>query len=130
MRDGLIRVLLIENRTLVRAGVEAILRKQKDVEIVGAATTTGAEGFRLFRELKPDVTLLGLRLPDSCAVDEIGNFTAENERAKIIVLADRAGDAEISRSLKQGARGYVCNDVSASDLVKAIRVVAAGKKFV
>lgn len=129
MRNDSIRVLLIESRALVRVGVETILREQKNFEIVGAATT-GAEGLRLFQDLKPDVVLLGLRLPDSCAVDEIENFTAADESAKIIVLAERAGDAEISRSLKHGARGYVCGDVSESDLVKAIRAVAAGKKYV
>jgi DNA-binding NarL/FixJ family response regulator len=84
---------------------------------------------RLFEQTKPDVTILGLRLPDSCAVDEIENYLKENKRAKIIVLADHAGDAEISRSLKNGAFGYVCQDVSATDLVKAIRMVHAGKKY-
>jgi len=83
----------------------------------------------LFQELKPDVTILGLRLPDSCAVDEIENYLGESERAKIIVLADHAGDAEISRSLKNGASGYVCKDVSADNLLKAIRTVHAGKKY-
>jgi DNA-binding NarL/FixJ family response regulator len=76
------------------------------------------------------VTLISLRLPESCAVDEIERFLTENKRGKIIVLADHAGDAEISRSLKQGAFGYVCKDVSADDLVKAIRTVSAGRKFI
>lgn len=128
-RQNPIRVLLIENQTLVRVGIKTILNEQPDVEIVGEAET-GAKGFRLFRQLKPHVTLISLRLPDSCAVDEIGSFIAENGRAKIIVLADRAGDAEISRSLKQGAFGYVCKDVSADNLVKAIRAVHAGRKYI
>ncbi|MGI8788119.1 MAG: LuxR C-terminal-related transcriptional regulator [Pyrinomonadaceae bacterium] len=129
MRKDLVRVLLIENQTLTRVGIKTILGEQSDIEIVGEAAT-GAEGFRLFRELKPDVTLISLRLPDSCAVDEVGNFIKENNRAKIIVLAEHAGDAEISRSLKNGAFGYVCKDVSAADLVKAIRAVAAGRKYI
>lgn len=129
MRKDLIRVLLIENQTLVRVGVETILSGQPDIEIVGEAKN-GAEGFRLFQELKPEVTLISLRLPDSCAVDEIEHFLAADERAKIIVLADRAGDSEISRSLKQGAFGYVCRDVSESGLVAAIRAVYAGRKYI
>jgi DNA-binding NarL/FixJ family response regulator len=124
-----IRVLLIENQTLTRVGIRTILAGQSDVEIVGEAET-GAEGFHLFQELKPDVVLISLRLPDSCAVDEIGRFLEANERGKIIVLAEHAGDAEISRSLKQGAFGYVCKDVSESELIKAIRTVGAGRKFV
>jgi DNA-binding NarL/FixJ family response regulator len=124
-----IRVLLIENQTLTRVGIETILGRQDDFEIVGEAETS-AEGFRLFRELKPDVTLMSLRLPESCAVDEIEKFLAEDGRGRIIVLADQAGDAEISRSLKQGASGYVCKDVSETDLVRAIRAVGAGGKFI
>lgn len=129
MRNDSIRVLVIENQTLTRRGIEAVLSGQEGIEIVGEAAS-GAEGFRLFTQMKADVILLALRLPDSCAIDEIGKFLAEDGSAKIIVLADRAGDAEISRSLKQGARGYVCKDVSESDLVKAVRVVAAGGKYI
>lgn len=124
-----IRVLLIENQTLTRVGVRTILGGQSDIEIVGEAATS-AEGFDLFRQIKPDVILMSLRLPDSCAVDEIEKYAAENQRAKIIVLADHAGDAEISRSLKSGAFGYVCKDVSETDLIRAIRTVGAGGKFV
>ena len=124
-----IRVLLIENQTLTRIGIRTILEAQNGFEIVGEAET-GAKGFELFRELKPDVTILGLRLPDSCAVDEIGNYLVADKRAKIIVLAEHAGDSEISRSLKKGAFGYICKDISADELVKAIRVVNAGRKYI
>ena len=123
-----IHILIVENQTLTRVGIETILNEQNDIEIVGEAETS-ADGLRLFEQIKPDVTILSLRLPDSCAVDEIENYLKKNERAKIIVLADHAGDAEISRSLKQGAFGYVCKDVSETDLVKAIRTVGAGRKF-
>ncbi|HEV8157434.1 MAG TPA: response regulator transcription factor [Pyrinomonadaceae bacterium] len=123
-----IHILIVENQTLTRVGIETILNEQNDIEIVGEAETS-ADGLRLFEQIKPDVTILSLRLPDSCAVDEIENYLKKNERAKIIVLADHAGDAEISRSLKNGAFGYVCQDVSATDLVKAIRTVHAGKKY-
>ena len=122
-------VILIEHQTLTRIGIRAILEKQEDLEIIGEAET-GAEGFELFNELNPDITVLGLRLPDSCAVDELENYLAEDENAKIIVLAEHAGDAEISRSLKKGAKGYICKDTSAEELVKAIRTVARGRKYI
>jgi DNA-binding NarL/FixJ family response regulator len=124
-----IRILLIENQTLTRIGIKTILEVEDDFLIVGEAVTS-AEGFDIFKEAKPDVTLISLRLPDSCAVDEIGKFLAEDSRAKIIVVAEFAGDSEISRSLKNGAFGYVCKDVSESDLVKAIRTVNSGKKYI
>ncbi|MBA2736038.1 MAG: response regulator transcription factor [Pyrinomonadaceae bacterium] len=123
-----IRILIVENQTLTRVGIETILNEQNDIEIVGKAETS-ADGFRLFEQIKPDVTILGLRLPDSCAVDEIKSYLKENGQGKIIVLADHAGDAEISRSLKNGASGYICKDVPADDLIKAIRAVHAGKKY-
>jgi DNA-binding NarL/FixJ family response regulator len=124
-----IRVLLIEAQTLTRIGIKTILSAQEDIEIVGEAET-GAKGFDLFQNLKPDVIVLGLRLPDSCAIDTIEDYFMTNHRAKIIVLAESAGDAEISKSLKRGALGYVCKDVSETDLVKAIRAVAAGRKYI
>lgn len=124
-----IRVLLIENQKLVRIGIRTILTEESDFEIAGEAET-GAEGFEHFRELKPDVTILSLRLPDSCAIDLLDDYFAENERARIIVLAEHAGDAEIKKALKKGAAGYVCKDVSPDELVKAIRAVNAGRKYI
>ena len=128
MQDS-IRILLIEAQTLTRIGLKTILGAARDIEIVGEAAS-GAEGFELFSSLRPDVTILGLRLPDSCAIDVLSDYFAADERAKIIVLAERAGDAEISKSLKKGALGYVCKDVSESELIKAIRAVATGKKYI
>lgn len=124
-----IRVLLIENQILTRAGIKTLLEKYDDFEIVGEADS-GAKGFELFQQLKPDVTILSLRLPDSCAIDVLHDYFAADRRAKIIVLAEHAGDAEISKSLKKGALGYICKDVSESELVEAVRAVAAGRKFV
>lgn len=127
--QNFIRVLLIENQTLTRIGIKTILSEQRDIEIVGEAETS-AKGFEVFKKDAPDVTILGLRLADSCAVDEIKKYLAENSRAKIIVLAEHAGDSEISRSLKNGAFGYICKDASADKPVKAIRVVNAGRKYI
>lgn len=124
-----IRTLLIENQTLTRIGIKTILSEQVDFEIVGEAET-GAEGFELFRQTDADVTILGLRLPDSCAVDDLGKYFLVNPLAKIIVLAEHAGDAEIARALKKGAFGYIFKDISAEELVTAIRTVANGRKYI
>ena len=124
-----IRVLLIEHQTLVRIGIKTILSRQHDIEIAAEADT-GAEGLQKFLELKPDVTILSLRLPDSCAIDVLEDYFTSNLRPKIIILADTAGDVEISKTLKKGALGYICKDVSEEELVKAISVVNAGKKYI
>jgi DNA-binding NarL/FixJ family response regulator len=124
-----IRVLLIENQTLVRIGIKTVLENQADFEIVGEAAS-GAEGFELFKKLNPDITILSLRLPDSCAIDALQDYFVENVRAKIVVLADSAGDAEISKALKRGASSYICKDVSADELLKAVRSVHSGRKYI
>lgn len=128
MQDN-IKVLIIESETLARVGIRTILSAQGDLEIVGEAETSD-QGYELFRRTSPDVTLMSLRLFEACAVDEIERFLDYAPKAKIIVLASHAGDSEISRSLQNGAFGYVLKDVSESDLLKAIRTVAAGKKFI
>jgi DNA-binding NarL/FixJ family response regulator len=124
-----IRLLLIENQTLVRIGIKTVLSAKDDFEIVGE-TDHGAKGFELFRHLKPDVSILSLRLPDSCAIDTLDDYFAAEKHARILVLADTAGDAEISKALKKGALGYICKDISPEELTKAIRVVASGKKYI
>jgi DNA-binding NarL/FixJ family response regulator len=123
------KLLLIENQSLIRLGIKSVLSGQNDIEIIGEAETM-AEGFNLFKQLRPDVTILSLRLPDACAIDELDTFFAENSRSKIIVLADHAGDSEVSRALKKGVSGYVCKDISAEELLKAIRSVFVGKKYI
>ena len=126
---SLIKILLVANQTLVKIGIKTVLSAKDDFEIVGEADS-GAEGFALFKELRPDVIILSLRLPDSCAIDTLTDYYAIEKRAKILVLADTAGDAEISKALKKGAAGYICKDISPDELVKAIRIVNSGKKYI
>ncbi len=127
--DKQIRILLTEHQTLVRIGIRTILEAEKNFEIVGEAAT-GAKGFELFKELKPDVTILSLRTPDSCAIDSLSDYFKLEKHTRIIVLADTTGDVEITKALKKGALGYICKDVSPEELVKAIRTVSAGRKFI
>ena len=123
------RLLIVENQPLTRIGVRSVIAQESDVELI-SETDNAADGFAKFRELRPDVTILGLRFPDSCSIDDLDNYFIEDRNAKIIVLAEHAGDAEIAKALKKGAAGYICKDVSPEDLLKAIRTVAAGKKYI
>ena len=122
-------LLLIENQPLTRLGIRSVIDAEVDVEIVGEADNA-ADGFKLFTDLDPDVTILGLRFPDSCSIDDLDNYFIQNPKAKVIVLAEHAGDAEITKALKKGAAGYICKDVTPSDLVTAIRTVVAGRKYI
>ncbi len=124
-----VTVLLIENQPLTRLGVRAVVEREADIELVVEADNA-ADGFAKFKEMRPDVTILGLRFPDSCSIDDLDNYFVENPKAKIIVLAEHAGDAEITKALKKGAVGYICKDISPEELVDAIRTVAAGRKYI
>ncbi len=125
----MISVLLIEIQALTRLGVRTVIDGESDIELAGE-TDNARDGFNLFRQLKPDVTILGLRFPDSCSIDDLENYFIEDPKAKIIVLAEHAGDAEITKALKKGAAGYVCKDVEPADLITAIRTVAVGRKYI
>lgn len=125
----MIGLLMIENQSLTRLGVRAVIDGETDIELMGESDNAAA-GFELFRKLKPDVTILGLRFPDSCSIDDLDNYFIQDPKAKIIVLAEHAGDAEITKALKKGAAGYICKDVSLKDLVAAIRTVASGRKYI
>ena len=124
-----IKVLLTEDQPLTRIGIRTVLENAGGFELVGE-TDNAAEGFKLFSSLDPDVTILGLRFPDSCSIDDLDNYFIQDSKAKIIVLAEHAGDAEISKALRKGALGYICKDVSTDDLVDALRTVALGRKFI
>ncbi len=123
------KVLLIENQPLTRLGIRAVIDGETDITLTDE-TDNAVDGFTLFREKNPDVTILGLRFPDSCSINDLDNYFAERPKAKIIVLAEHAGDAEISKALKKGVAGYICKDVSPAELVEAIRKVAAGRKYI
>ena len=124
-----IRVLLVEDQPLTRLGVRAVIAQEPDIEIAGEEDNS-VGGFGKFKELRPAVTILGLRLRDSCTIDDLDNYFIADPKAKIIVLAEHAGDAEITKALKKGALGYICKDVSPEDLVSAIRTVSKGRKFI
>lgn len=124
-----ITLLIVESQPLVRLGLRTAAEQGGEIVLVGEASN-GAEGLRLFRENKPDVTVLNLRLPDFCAADDLNQFFSVNSKAKIIVLAESAGDAEITSTIEQGAAGFVTELISPEEFLNAIRKVANGSKFI
>lgn len=124
-----IKVLLISNEVLTRAGVRSILSELEGINVIGEAADA-EEGLRQFERLRPDVTILSLRMPGFCAVDQIADYFRISLDAGIMILADHSGDVEIRRTLEKGALGYVCKDVTEADLADAVRRVAQGRRFV
>jgi DNA-binding NarL/FixJ family response regulator len=124
-----IRILCVDDHPIVRDGLISIVTMQPDMEIVGAAGS-GAEGLSMFRDIKPDVTLVDLRLRDITGFDLIRNILALSPSARTIVLTSFEGDVDIERALAAGARGYVVKGMVREELLHAIRAVHAGKQHV
>jgi DNA-binding NarL/FixJ family response regulator len=121
-----IRILIVEDHHVVRQGLAALLKTVPDMTVVAQAAD-GAEGVRLFREHKPDVTIMDLRLPALSGVDAITQIRSEFPSARIIVLTTFDGDEDIYRALQAGARGYLLKDMFGEELMEAIRVVHSGR---
>lgn len=121
-----IRILIVEDHHVVRQGLAALLKTVPDMTVVAQAAD-GAEGVRLFREHKPDVTIMDLRLPVLSGVDAITRIRSEFPSARIIVLTTFDGDEDIYRALQAGARGYLLKDMFGEELMEAIRVVHSGR---
>jgi DNA-binding NarL/FixJ family response regulator len=124
-----IRVLSIDDHPLLAEGIATMLNCQPDMELVGTAST-GAEGIQKYRELRPDITLADLRLPDISGIDVMHAIRAEFPDARIILLTMFAGDVEIKRALKAGAQAYLLKSMPSEQMVETIRQVHAGKKRV
>jgi DNA-binding NarL/FixJ family response regulator len=122
-----IRVLCIDDHPTVLDGLTTILNLQPDME-VAAAATNGREGIQQFRELRPDVVLVDLRLPDMSGFEVIEQITTQAPHARIIVLSSHEGDVDIRRALDAGAKGYIVKGMVREELLDAIRTVNAGKK--
>ena len=128
MKDaGKIRVLCVDDHPIVRDGIAAIIGLQPDMMLAGAAAT-GGEALERFLELRPDVTLVDLRLPDMSGFDLIKKIKDKSPNARIIVLSSHEGDVDIQRALEAGAQGYVVKGIVRGELFEIIRSVHAGKR--
>ena len=124
-----IRILSIDDHPLVREGVGTIINGQSDMSMAGTASN-GKEGIETFRALRPDVTLMDLRLPDISGLDVMVAIRAEFPDARVIVLTTFEGDVDAQRALKAGARGYLLKSMPAQQILDTIRQVHAGNKCV
>ncbi|HTT21013.1 MAG TPA: response regulator transcription factor [Candidatus Sulfotelmatobacter sp.] len=124
---SLIRILTVDDHPILRKGIAALVNVEPDMKLVAEASS-GKEGIDMFRLHRPDVTIMDLQLPDISGTEAISRIQREFPSARIVVLTTYAGDVQILRALKSGARGYILKGHVHRELLETIRAVHAGQK--
>jgi DNA-binding NarL/FixJ family response regulator len=122
-----IRILCVDDHVVVRDGIGAILNLQPDMALAASAST-GREALEQYRKIRPDITLMDLRLSDMSGFDAIRAIRAEFPNAKVVVLSSYEGDADIREAMDAGAHGYLAKGMVREELLDVIRAVHAGKR--
>ncbi|WP_119321650.1 response regulator [Capsulimonas corticalis] len=121
-----IRILIADDHPVVRDGLAGVIEEQDDMIVVGQASS-GTEALCLYREHRPDVTLMDLRMPGMNGVETISAIRTQSPAARAIILSTYDADEDIYRGLQAGAKAYLLKDVGRHVLVDTIRAVHAGQ---
>jgi two-component system, NarL family, response regulator len=113
-----IRILIADDHLVVREGLVAILNRQSDMAVIGEAGD-GREAVEQWRELRPDITLMDLRMPEMSGVEAIEAIRREDEKALIIILTTYDSDEDVYRGIRAGAKAYLLKDTHREELVNA-----------
>jgi two-component system NarL family response regulator len=124
-----IGVLIADDHSVVREGLASLIGRRADMTVLGEASN-GREAVDLWKKLRPNVTLLDLRMPELDGVGAIKEIRCEDESARIIMLTTFDGDEDIYRAIQAGAKGYLLKDVPREALMDCIRRVHAGETCV
>lgn len=121
-----IRLLVVDDHPVVRAGIVGLLAGEPDLEVVGEAAD-GAQACDLAAALRPDVVLMDLRMPVMDGTTATARILAATPTVRVVVLTTYETDADILRAVEAGATGYLLKDTPRDDLVAAVRAVAGGE---
>ncbi|MEU3750010.1 MULTISPECIES: response regulator [Streptomyces] len=124
-----VRVVLVDDQPLVRAGLRVLINDSDGLEIVGEAET-GDQAVRLAQELRPDVMVMDIRMPGMNGIEATGLITAGPSPARVLVLTTFDDDEYVYGALRSGASGFLVKDMDLDDILTAIRVVAAGDALI
>nr|WP_202498254.1 response regulator transcription factor [Streptomyces sp. SID5469] len=126
--SGKITVFLLDDHEVVRRGVHDLLSGEDDIEVVGEAGTA-ADALARIPATHPDVAVLDVRLPDGSGVEVCREIRSQNDAVKCLMLTSYADDEALFDAIMAGASGYVLKDIRGSELLAAVRDVAAGKSL-
>lgn len=129
MRDRRIRVVVVEDEFLVRLGLRVVINGEPDMTVV-AEGETGHDGVRLYREQRPDLAVLNLRLPGLDGADATTAIMSESPQARVVILAGSEGSEDVYRAVHAGARAYLSKGIGGPELLKALREVHAGNRVI
>ena len=129
MNSGPIQVLTVDDHPLPRKGIVGLVNAESDMKVVAEAST-GVEATKQFKQHRPDITLMDLQLPDISGIEAMIAIRQEFPEARIIVLTTYAGDVQVVRALKAGARGYLLKADVNEELLDTIRSVHAGHRSI
>ncbi len=119
------RVLLVDDQTLIRQGIRVLLMTEPGMEVIGEAAN-GKEALKLVEELRPEVVLMDVRMPEMDGVTATREITTAHPEIGVIILTTFDDEAYIFEGLRAGARGYLLKDISSEEMAEAVRVVAKG----
>lgn len=126
--NGIIKVMIVDDHPLVRVGMATVVNQQPDMKIAAEADG-GPRVLELFRELRPDVVLMDLRLRGESGARLTSAIRSEFPTARVLVISNYDGDEDIHQALAAGAMGYLFKSVVEDELVDAIREVNAGHRY-
>mgnify|MGYP003585527156 CR=1 FL=1 len=124
----MIRILLVDDHSLVRIGLRFVLEAEPDFAVVGEASDS-AEALKLFREVNPDVVLLDIRMPHVSGLETLVQLRAIDATAKVVMLTTSNLEEDIYQSVTAGAVGYLLKDSAPTEIVAGVRAATAGKKI-
>jgi DNA-binding NarL/FixJ family response regulator len=125
---GVVRILLADDHTVMRAGLRLLLERHENFEVVGEAAD-GREAVEIATEQKPDVVVMDVAMPHLNGVEAARQILTRNPDIAIVMLSMHSDESYVLRSLKAGARGYLLKDSAEADLIAAIQAIIEGRSF-
>lgn len=129
MKPTEIRILIADDHYVVRMGLVALVETEPDLQVIGEAAD-GEQAVELFRKLRPDLTLMDLRMPLKDGITATREIRDQFPGAQILMLTTFDGDDDIHKALSAGANGYLLKSATRESLIPALRAVAAGQRWI